>query len=196
MSSTTSYSRHTEAQAAERAVISVIERDHQRAEARNSSRLLSATLMTVFFVMLLAGMAAGATMYAATVHDQLLASDLHLQAGLVTNALREGDVAGAVHEAQGPEGPALVLERTLESGTYETRLYHYQGQVLQELAAVGRPYDPSGATPLLTTGSFSFVIEGSLVTFTCDRGSFSVALRSDPAATPHEGPATGVGGAQ
>ena len=162
-----------------RAVISVIERGRRHTEARISSRLFSATLMTVFFVLMLTALAAGATMLRPIVDNQLKANKLHLQAGLISNLIREGDIAGAVHEGDGPEGPALVFERTLESGTYETRIYHYQGKVMQELAMASRPYDPASATPLLETDAFSFEIADGLVRFTCDQGTFVVALRSD-----------------
>ena len=96
-----------------------------------------------------------------------------------SHVVRYNDVAAALREADGPEGPALVLSRTLASGTYETRIYHYQGQVLQEFAAAGRPFDPKGATPLMQTEEFSFEVHDGLLTFTTDRGSFDVALRAD-----------------
>ena len=141
---------------------------------------MSVALMAVFFIALMGSLAAGATMYRSAVEAQEEANDLHLQSGLITNVVRYNDVAAALREADGPEGPALVLSRTLASGTYETRIYHYQGQVLQEFAAAGRPFDPKGATPLMQTEEFSFEVHDDLLTFTTDRGSFDVALRADP----------------
>ena len=43
------------------------------------------------------------------------------------------------------------------------------------------PYDPAGATPLLTTSSFDVSIDDGLVVFATDHGTFSVALRSSEA---------------
>lgn len=170
------------------AVIAVIEKARGRSDARPSSRLLSVALMAVFFVALMGGLAAGALMYRSVVEAQTLANELHLQAGLIANVIRSNDFAGAVSEGEGPEGPAIVLERQTSRGTYETRIYHYQGNVMQEFAVAGRPFDPLGATTLLASDEFSFTIGDGLVTFTTDDGTFSVALRADPeAAATDEG---------
>ena len=168
-----------DSRATNRAMISVIEKARGRQERRGDAQLMSVALMAVFFVALMGSLAAGATMYRSAVEAQEEANDLHLQSGLITNVVRYNDVATALREADGPEGPALVLSRTLASGTYETRIYHYQGQVLQEFAAAGRPFDPKGATPLMRTEEFSFEVHDGLLTFTTDRGSFDVALRAD-----------------
>lgn len=165
-----------------RAMISVIEKARGRVQGHGSMRLMSVALMAVFFVALMVSLAAGALMYRYAARAQLQANDLHLQSGLITNVIRSNDVAGALREGEGPEGPALVLSRTLASGTYETRIYQYQGKLLQEFAAAGTPFDPRGATALLETNTFSFAVDGSLVTFTTDKGSFDVALRADPEA--------------
>lgn len=162
-----------------RAMISVIEKARGRSVEKRPMHLLSVALIAVFFITLLSGLAAGARMYRAAASAQLAANDLHLQSGLVTNIIRSNDVAGALTTGDGPEGPALVLSRTLTSGTYETRLYHYQGQLMQEFTAAGQPYDPTNATALLATDAFSFEVKGQLVTLTTDGGSFDVYLRSD-----------------
>ena len=164
-----------------KAMISVIEKARGRQQRRYPMRLFSIALMTVFFVFLMFGLAAGARMYQSAVEAHDLANQLHLQSGLITNVIRYNDVAVAVREGEGPEGPSLVLVRTLSSGTYETRIYQYQHKVMQEFTAAGRPYNPAGATPLLDTDTFDFSIDGNLVTITCDQGSFAVALRSDTA---------------
>lgn len=161
-----------------RAMISVIETARGRKSTRFSMHLLSISLIAVFFIALMGGLAAGARMYRAAAKAQLAANELHLQSGLVTNIIRNNDVADAPRVDEGPEGPALVLTRTLASGAYETRLYHYQGQLLQEFTAAGRPYDPTTATVLLDTENFSFTVDGSLITITTDCGNFDVSLRS------------------
>ena len=160
------------------AMISVIERARGRDLRQPSSRLLAVTLMAVFFVALMGGLAAGASLYRTAAQAQAHATTLHLQSGLITNVIHGNDTAGAVSVGEGPEGPALVLLRRLSSGTYETRIYCYEGHLMQELSAAGRPYDPLGATELLETNAFSFAQDGRLLTITTDAGSFSVALRS------------------
>ncbi len=162
-----------------RAMISVIEKARGRQANRRPVGLLSLLLLGVFFLALMVGLMFGAQMYRSAVRAHERANQLHLQSGLVTNLIRYNDVADAVRVGEGPEGRALVLERTLGTGTYETRIYQYQQQIVQEFAKAGRPYDPRGATPLLSTTTFDFQIDGSLVTITCDQGSFAVALRSE-----------------
>lgn len=160
------------------AMIGVIERARGRDQKQHSPYFLSASLMTLFFVALMGCLGAGAVIYRHAARTQLAANELHLQSGLVTNIIRSNDVAGALRTEEGPEGPALVLSRTLKSGTYETRLYLYKGQLLQEFTSAGRPLDPAGATPLLKTNYFAFAVDGDLVTFMTDAGIFEVCLRS------------------
>ena len=162
-----------------RAIHSALRRAEMRSEARNSSRLLSVTLMTVFFIALMGGLSLGALMYRNTARCQARARETHLQSGLIANIVRGGDVAGAVRASEGPEGPSLVLTRTLGKRSYETRLYLWEGAVVQEVAVAGSPYDPANATPLLATQAFSFTLDRGLLSFETDGGSFAVALRSD-----------------
>lgn len=162
-----------------RAMISVIEKARGRSESRPSARLLSVALMAVFFVALMGALASGATMYRSAVESQEVANALHLQAGLLTNVVRGNDAVSAVSETEGPEGPALVLTRRLRSNSYETRIYHYQGTIVEEFAVAGRPFDPESATPVVDSRTFSFEAGEDLVSFTTDLGTFVIALRSD-----------------
>ena len=161
-----------------RALIAAFERARDNGPSRNVSQLFSMALMGVIFLALMGSLAAGASLYRFATTAQLAATNQHLQSGLLANVIHAGDLAGAVAEGTGPEGPALVLRRRLASGTYETRIYRYEGSVVQELSAAGRPYDPLGATPLIESDTFSFTREGQLLTITTDEGSFVVALRS------------------
>lgn len=165
------------------AMISVIEKARGREDAPPSARLFSVLLMAVFFIALMGGLAAGASLYRSATTAQTRANELHLESGLLTNVIRGNDTAGTVSEGEGPEGPALVLTRTLSSGRYETRIYLYQGKLMQELSVAGRPYDPLGATELLSSKTFSFEVADGLVHIATDDGSFDVALRSDPEAS-------------
>ena len=175
---TTQRSRTRTGNETNRAMISVIEKARGRQQSRLSSQLLSVALMAVFFVALMGGLAAGAMLYRFAVEAQEFSTEMHMQAGLIANVVRNNDYAGAVSQGEGPEGPSLVLTRTLTSGSYETRIYHYEGKVLQETSVAGRPYDPKTATALLQTDVFTFTLEDGLLTITCDDGSFDVALRS------------------
>lgn len=75
------------------------------------------------------------------------------------------------------QGPALVLRETLPSGVYETRLYRYDGTIMEEYAMEGAPYDPEKATPIVKSSIFDFSYTGGLLTLKTDAGEAVVALR-------------------
>ena len=76
------------------------------------------------------------------------------------------------------QGPALVLRETLPSGVYETRLYRYDGTIMEEYALADAPYDPLKATAIVDSSVFAFSYEDSLLTIETDAGATAVALRS------------------
>ena len=76
------------------------------------------------------------------------------------------------------QGPALVLRETLPSGVYETRLYRYDGTIMEEYALADAPYDPLKATAIVDSSVFAFSYEDGLLTIETDAGATAVALRS------------------
>lgn len=160
------------------AVVSAFERSKDEKKPNGSARAFTVLLMAVFFIALMAGLAGGATMYRSIYETQAHTDDVHLQAGLIANTVHVNDSLSAVGEGEGPEGRALVLVETLDSGTYETRLYLYKGQMMQEYAISGRDYNPTTATPLFKTNTFEFSFDGELLTITTDKGTCDVAMRS------------------
>lgn len=162
------------------ATVASFERSKEPERAReSSSNLFMVALMAVFFVALMASLAVGASMYRNVVDSQAAGDEARMVSGLLASNIHVNDAADAVEEGQGPEGRALVLVQRLESGTYETRIYHYQGQIVQEYAVAGAEYHPDRATPLVDSYVFDFTFEDGLITIQTDRESYSVAIRSD-----------------
>ena len=93
--------------------------------------------------------------------------------GVVSLASMAQDWDGSVLE-----GPALVLRETLPGGVYETRLYRYDGVIMEEYALADAPYDPEKATAIVVSSVFDFTYRDGLLTLTTDAGTVSVALRS------------------
>ena len=147
-------------------------------EPRRTGHIFTLALMAVFFLVMMGSLTAGATIYrnVASVRNQT--DDLHLQSGLMVNIVRMNDMADAVTTAPGPEGEALVLVEELESGTYETRVYHYQGAIVQEYAIQGRPFNPDNAVKIVDSATFAFQFEDGLLSIQTDDGTFHAALRS------------------
>lgn len=76
------------------------------------------------------------------------------------------------------DGPALVLRETLSSGVYETRLYRYDGVIMEEYALADAPYDPAQGHGHRAVVGLRFLLRGRLLTITTDAGQVSVALRA------------------
>lgn len=159
--------------------IASFERSKQPDRRPVASRVFAIALLAVFFVVLLGGLAAGAVMYRSIAAAQMEADAARMQAGLLASYVRAADAAGAVGEAAGPEGRALVLTEMAGDGSaYETRLYLHEGQVVQEYAMADAPLDPERAEPLIASDAFDFYLEGGLLVIRTDAGETCVALRS------------------
>ena len=167
------------------AIVQAFERSKREDQKFGSGRTFTIVLMAVFFIVLMVGLATGVTIYQKVAAAQAQTNDLHIQAGLLTNTVHVNDSADAVSMGTGPEGDALVLVERLDTGTFETRIYHYQGSIVQEYAIEGRPYNPANAVKLVESGVFEFSYSDGLLTFTTDQGSFDVALRSVQSGSPH-----------
>lgn len=150
----------------------------KRAGAQDPLRAFSVLLMAVFFVVLMIGLVAGVSMYRSIAAAQERANDLDMRAGIVSSAVHLNDVHDALARGKGPEGDALVLVDHVDGQAYETRIYQYQGKLVQEYSFADRAYQPRDANELLDAGSFSFTIDGGLVTLDIDGKSFDLYVRS------------------
>ena len=135
-------------------------------------------LMGVFFLIMMFCLTAGVGIYRDISASHARAGELRMQSGLMTGIVRSCDMADAATVGAGPEGEALVLVTQLASGTYETRLYLYEGSIVEEYAIAGRPFNPENAVALAESQTFACSIDGNLVRITTDDGEFCVALRS------------------
>jgi len=153
-----------------------------RADAAASNRknldgLFSVALFMVFITVVLVSLLVGTRIYSRLNRQQTMIDDARLGMNLLVNYVRATDATGSVGTGEGPEGDALVLMEHLRSGTYETRIYLYQGQVVEEYAPEGKPYAPEKAAQIMASDSFSFAYEDGLLTITTDAGTTEVALR-------------------
>lgn len=107
---------------------------------------------------MLALSAFGAQVYRALTAAQARNNASRAALSYVSARLRAADTAGAVALGAGPEGPALLLR---EEG-YETRIYLYEGCLVEEYAAAGSALAPQNAQIIARTGSFSAAAAGGL----------------------------------
>ena len=128
----------------------------QRAEGGQAfGRMFTVLLFALFIVALLIVIMAGTGLYRALVDVREQADASRLSTGLIANSVRAADAVDAVGAGQGPEGRSLVLTERLDNGTFETRIYAYQGSIVQEYALADAAYTPEKATPIVESQRFA-----------------------------------------
>ena len=146
---------------------------HERAEKLAPTAALALYLVLLGTVLALA--AVGGRLYG-ILSDSRAANDAR-RASLtyVTARLRAADAAGAVRIEQGPNSDALVLT---DGSGYETRLYIYNGALVEEYAAENTVYMPTVAEKVAETKTFTVVQDGAQYIITTDDGEAHVTLHS------------------
>lgn len=120
----------------------------------------------------------GAQVYGALTVSQNRNKAVRASLSYVAARLRSTDEVQAVTVEPGPQGDALVLSDVGEDTGYETRIYVYDGQLMEEYAQEQSAFDPSAAQPIARTGSFTVRVDGSLVTVTTDQGTVRVFMHT------------------
>lgn len=151
---------------------------HSRNESHGLQRAFSILLFTVFVIVDLLALMVGASSYGSITAMQTANDQRITTLGPLLSNVRANDMAGGVASGVGPEGRSLVLVQSDAEGTYETRVYLYEGKIMQEFALAGSPYTPSKATALSESSTFDFSYDRGLLTIRTDAGNVSVALRN------------------
>lgn len=145
---------------------------------RGSGRLFTVVLFSFIVFFLLVTLLVGMQVYS-TVNDSRVASDnSRLSLSLIAHNVRMNDSTDSISVGNGPEGQALVLTENLEAGSYETRIYAYEGKIVEEYTASDNTYTPEKAQELARSDRFEFAYRDGLLTVYTDHGSVDIALRS------------------
>lgn len=142
------------------------------------SKVAALVLFALFIVCLLLVLVAGVKAYSTLATADAVTKTSRFSGGMLENNVRAFDELDAVTSAQGPQGTALVLTQTTPAGAFETRLYQYNGELMQEYVAQEAPFSPELAVPVMRTKTFSFSFENNLLTIVTDEGRTYVAIRS------------------
>lgn len=147
------------------------------AGTKRERKLFPILLLSVFFATLLMALVAGVFVYRHI--SDVQAGNVARREGLelIANIVRANDATDAVAAGEGPEGRSLVIVEKLDSGTYETRLYLYEGKIVQEYSLQGSAYTPSRASTVTESETFSFTYSNGVLSITTDQGTREVALR-------------------
>ena len=143
-----------------------------RPSALPALALYSMLLACVFGLVVLGG-----GLYSRLADSQTRNGELRAEVSYLYGRVRAADSAGGVAIGQGPEGPSLVLTDPA-APEYATRIYLYQGSLVEEYAEADSPLQPDQALAIAASDTFQPVLEGNLLTVETSRGRLQVALRA------------------
>ncbi len=146
-------------------------------ETKRLRRLFPVLLLVVFFAAMLTALITGVFVYRHVSDVQQANVERREGLDLIANIVRANDAADAVAAGEGPEGRSLVIVEKLDSGAYETRLYLYEGKIVQEYSLQGASYTPERANTVTESDTFSFTYSDDVLSITTDQGTREVALR-------------------
>ena len=147
-------------------------RSSEARDGKARGRAFITLLFAVIALFLLLALLVGTSAYRAANDVRSSSDNTRLGLSLIANSIRATGVA------DGPEGLALVLTEHLGNGDYETRLYAYQGAIVEEYTRAGTAFTPEKAREIVRSSTFDFTYTDGLLTVHTDQGSTSVALRS------------------
>lgn len=143
-----------------------------------SGRVFTIILFGLVVLFLFVALLFGMDVYKSIDSTRTANDNARLSLSLVANSIRGNDVTDSVGVGNGPEGPSLVLTDTFNETSYETRIYSYQGMVVEEYSLAGTEYTPERAREIVESKEFSFTYSNGLLTVITDQGETSVVLRS------------------
>ena len=147
-------------------------RSSEARDGKARGRAFITLLFAVIALFLLLALLVGTSAYRAANDVRSSSDNTRLGLSLIANSIRATD------GTDGPEGLALVLTEHLGNGDYETRLYAYQGAIVEEYTRAGTAFTPEKAREIVRSSTFDFTYTDGLLTVHTDQGSTSVALRS------------------
>lgn len=119
----------------------------------------------------------GARSYQNTVEMQTRNNDTRALLSYVSARVRAGDSAGAIRIANSTYGDLLTIADT---DGYETRIYLYDGALVEEYAAADAPLAPETAQAIGSAHHFSVrTAENQRLFVTTDAGTVCMHLRSE-----------------
>lgn len=151
--------------------------------ALHEKKLDSAPFSLALFVLMLGCVLMlavfGAQVYGALTQSQKRNNATRASLSYVAARLRSSDAVQAVSVVPGPQGDALVLSDVGETTGYETRIYVYDGWLMEEYTEVQSEFSPDAAQPIARTDTFAATVDGKLATVTTDQGTICVFLHTE-----------------
>lgn len=149
-------------------------------EHKDPGRLAPVLAMALFGLMLacvLGPMALGSGLYGGVTRSMTANNAARASLRYLTTSVRAADAENSLRLEDGPEGVMLVLAEP-DSG-YETRIYLWQEQLVEEYAPSGSESAPENAQPVCACTRFDAQLQQRLLVLTTDQGTARVALRCE-----------------
>lgn len=153
-------------------------REYERGHARNYFVVFEIALFVLIIGMLMITLGAGVGVYRNISETRWADEQNRTGLTLIANSVHITDTIDAIGVGVGPEGQSLVLTELFSTGAYETRIYLYQGNIVEEYAVAGAPYTPERATPLVESDVFSFAYANNLLSVNTTHGTEEIMLHS------------------
>lgn len=153
-------------------------REYERGHSRNYFVVFEIALFIMIIGLLMVTLGSGVNVYRNISDARFNDEQNRTGLTLIANSVHITDTIDAVGVGTGPEGQALVLTELFSTGAYETRIYLYQGNIVEEYAVAGTPYTPERATPLVESDTFSFTYANNLLSVNTAHGTEQIMLHS------------------
>ena len=135
---------------------------------------IAALFFAGFFLLVLFG----AQIYRSTVHSQDANYQTRSLLSYLSTCVKANDTAGSVTVREGEYGQMLVVADG-DTG-YALRIYPYDGELVEDFAAVDAPLNPAEAQAIGKTRVFEVeVVDDGLLAVTTDAGRVLLGLRSE-----------------
>lgn len=146
----------------------------------SGARVFPLTLFGIILLAVLILVTVGTQVYKMVVEAQVDSDERRAGLSYLSARVRAADVKDSVLLREGPEGTALVLlEEDSDGSVYETRIYLYEGRLVEEYAMAGGEFSPDNAVAVAETESFLPVFtRDNLLEITTDQGTVKAALRT------------------
>ncbi len=153
-------------------------RAYERGAYRSRSIPFEAILFALMIVLLLLALVIGAGVYRTISQTRWADEQSRTGLALIANSVHITDSIDAVGVGVGPEGQSLVLTETVGDSAFETRIYLFEGAVVEEYSPAGAPYAPSKATELVASSVFEFSYADQLLSVHTSQGTEHIMLHS------------------
>lgn len=142
-------------------------------------RLMTLGLFVLFVAALSMALVSGMKMYSSIAEANKDVTQHRAVNGAIVNTVHAMDSWDAVTVGETDDGiRALVIRQNTTAGVFENRIYLWDGDVILEFAPAQDAYDPDRGVKLVSSETFDFTIDGSLVSVTTDEGTTNIALVS------------------